>query len=247
MEALLVEGLEHYFSGRFEDAIHIWTRVLFLDRSHARARAYIDRARSAIAERQRRAEALLHESDELLAQGRTAAARQLLSQAIATTGDDERAAAVRVKLERLERAYAAAPQRPADAATTGVAPAWRMPRWRGAPLAVVLLTAAAVIGVLSVPDVQHWLGLRQSDRVITPATQVTRLPVMSSGEVALVRARSLYGRGRLAEALQALDRVSVDSPVRAAADQLRVEIQQILLASGPAASRARRASEAGSR
>jgi hypothetical protein len=121
-----------------------------------------------------------------------------------------------------------------------------MPRWRGAPLAVVLLTAAAVIGILSVPDVQHWLGLRRSDRVITPATQVTRLPVMSSGEVALVRARSLYGRGRLAEALQALDRVSVDSPVRAAADQLRVEIQQILLASGPAAGRARRASEAGS-
>ena len=47
LEALLVDGLERYFTGRYEDAIHLWTRVLFLDRSHARARAYIDRARRA--------------------------------------------------------------------------------------------------------------------------------------------------------------------------------------------------------
>ena len=37
----------------YEQAIHVWTRVLFLDRGHARARAYIERARSALAERQR--------------------------------------------------------------------------------------------------------------------------------------------------------------------------------------------------
>ena len=66
-DALLVEGLDRYFAGRYEDAIHIWTRVLFLDRSHARARAYIDRARSALSERQRR-------SDEML-QAEPAAAR----------------------------------------------------------------------------------------------------------------------------------------------------------------------------
>jgi hypothetical protein len=120
-----------------------------------------------------------------------------------------------------------------------------MPQWRGALLAVVV--ALAMMGVVAIQDVQRLLGLTSGDRVITPATRTARLPVMSSGEVALVRARSLYGRGRLAEALQALDRVSVDSPVRAAADQLRVEIQQILLASGPAAGPARGASEAGSR
>ena len=31
-EALLDDGLDRYFNGRFEDAIHLWTRVLFLDR-----------------------------------------------------------------------------------------------------------------------------------------------------------------------------------------------------------------------
>ena len=55
----------HYFRGRFERAIDVWTRVLFLDRSHARARAYIDRARAAVAERVRESEALLHAGVEV--------------------------------------------------------------------------------------------------------------------------------------------------------------------------------------
>ena len=48
IEQLLVTGLDHYFAGEFEAAINLWTRVLFLDRNHDRARAYIDRARSEI-------------------------------------------------------------------------------------------------------------------------------------------------------------------------------------------------------
>ena len=235
IESLLVEGLEHYFGSRFEEAIHLWTRVLFLDRSHARARAYIDRARSAIAERQRRAEAMLQESDDLLAQGQTAAARDLLAEAMATTGDDERASALRSKLERLERARVGASLPPHES-TSVVAPPWRG-LMRGLPLALIGVGAVAMLIVAAVPDVQRWLGFSSGDRRLTASAQRARLPVMSSGEVALVRARSLYSRGRLAEALQALERVSVDSPVRAAADQLRVEIQQILLAGGPAAGR----------
>ena len=58
------------------------------------------------------------------------------------------------------------------------------------------------------------------------------MPVLSSSDVALIRARTLYGRGRLAEALQALDRVDDWSAVRPDADALRVEIQRLLLASG---------------
>ena len=40
IEQLLLAGLDHYFSGRYEQAIDVWTRTLFFDRSHARARAY---------------------------------------------------------------------------------------------------------------------------------------------------------------------------------------------------------------
>jgi hypothetical protein len=57
IEQLLLAGLDQYFSGHYEQAIHVWTRVFFLDRGHARARAYIERARGALAEKQREAEA----------------------------------------------------------------------------------------------------------------------------------------------------------------------------------------------
>jgi hypothetical protein len=56
IEELLLTGLDHYFAGRHELAINVWTRVLFLDRGHAKARAYIERARGAVSERQREAE-----------------------------------------------------------------------------------------------------------------------------------------------------------------------------------------------
>jgi len=57
IEQLLLAGLDQYFAGDYDEAIHIWTRVFFLDRGHARARAYIERARGALGERQREAEA----------------------------------------------------------------------------------------------------------------------------------------------------------------------------------------------
>ena len=108
IDALLVDGLDRYFNGRYDDAIHIWTRVLFLDRSHARARAYIDRARTAVAERQRRSDELLATTGQLLDRGETEGARLLLAEAVAASGDDEHAAALRSRLERLERAAAGA-------------------------------------------------------------------------------------------------------------------------------------------
>ena len=106
-DALLVEGLDRYFTGRYEDAIHLWTRLLFLDRNHAKARAYIDRARTALAERQRRSEEMLQASRVLLEQGETEAARDLLTEAVAQGGEDDQAAALRLRLERVERLHAA--------------------------------------------------------------------------------------------------------------------------------------------
>ena len=79
-ERLLIDGLDQYFAGNYDDAIHIWTRVLFLDRTHSRARAYIDRARTALAERQRRTEELLETSYQLLGEGQSGAARNLLDE-----------------------------------------------------------------------------------------------------------------------------------------------------------------------
>jgi tetratricopeptide (TPR) repeat protein len=243
VEALLVEGLDQYFNNRYEDAIHIWTRVLFLDRSHGRARAYIDRARTAVAERQRRAEELLQASHALLDQGRTGAARQMLTEVVAAGGEDEQASALRVRLERaehLERLEGRPRvQSPAAPVSPVVVPAWQWPRRSrvGVVLGTVVVASLLLVATVTSPSVQDWVGLGSSADRLDASASPERWPLLSISDAALVRARTLYGRGRLAEALQALDRVSPESQVRAEADQLRVQIQQMLLGSGPAQAR----------
>ena len=92
----------------YEHAINVWTRALFLDRSHARARAYIERARSALAERQR-------ESEELLQNGVAAfQPRRRRRGAPAAAGGDRRRRAVR---RGARRARSAEP--PRDRAAAG--------------------------------------------------------------------------------------------------------------------------------
>jgi hypothetical protein len=158
----------------------------------------------------------------------------LFSEAVAETGDDDHAAALRVRLERVERVHAASRTgfRP-SAAATEVIPGWTWPRRSrtAAGSAVVLVVGLLLLIGVTSTEVQDWLGLR-SDREQLLSTAVTpRLPILSSADVSLIRAQTLFSRGRLAEALQVLDRVGPESPTRAAADALRVQIQQLLLAS----------------
>lgn len=230
IDALLEDGLDRYFAGRYEDAIHLWTRVLFLDRSHARARAYIDRARTALAEMHRRSDELLHTTRDLLEQGQTDAARKLLTEAVATTADDVQAAALRSRLERLEQfrvdPAAWAPGRTA----TDAGPSWQTPRkaWPAIALGVGLVGFATLAGILFLSGTE-FADPGAGSRAAAPARVTQR--TLTSGDVALVRARTAAGRGRLSEALRELDRVGADSPNRPAADQFRGEILQLLMAS----------------
>jgi len=82
LEELLLNGLDHYFAGQHDLAINVWTRALFIDRGHARARAYIERARSAIAERQREGEELIHTGAAAFQRGEPEMARRLLRSAV---------------------------------------------------------------------------------------------------------------------------------------------------------------------
>src|SRR5829696_7982357 len=101
IEELLLAGLDHYFSGQHELAISVWTRVLFLDRSHARARAYIERARGAIAERQREGEELLQTGTAAFQRGDAEGARRLLTSAVERGAQPDEALAMLDRLERL--------------------------------------------------------------------------------------------------------------------------------------------------
>jgi hypothetical protein len=238
-EALLVEGLDEYFAGRYHDAIHIWTRVLFLDRAHPRARAYIDRARTALAERQRQADELLAETAQLLDRGHTETARERFDEAAIVALDDESLASVRTRLERqehferLDRTSFLASSA-ADPARTVPVPGWRWPvASRATSLTVVALLAALAALVIAAPAIEGWLDWRgRADRELGSGAQQP-LPVLSSVEVALIRARTLYNAGRWSDALRELDRVAPDSPRRNEVDAFRSQIQAALLAGAP--------------
>ena len=103
IEQLLLAGPDHYFAAEYEQAINVWTRALFLDRSHARARAYIERARSALAERHRECEELIHTGLAAFDRGDGDEARRLLHSALSHGAPSEEALAVLERLERLER------------------------------------------------------------------------------------------------------------------------------------------------
>ena len=239
IEQLLLSGLDHYFAGHYEQAINVWTRVVFLERGHSRARAYIERARSAMAERQRESEELLHRGVAAYNAGDVPAARELLTRAVEEGSTSDEAL---VFLQRLNRVDAAASLRGLPVTAAAVPPA--MPRLtRRAPPRQWLTTglvAAAIIGGValgSAPLVSWTLELRGPGPAA--ATQVVApepLPIVRTPDTLLSQARELHAGGHLRDALRLLDRVDVGDPLRADVDRLKGEIQQDLLAARHAAS-----------
>jgi len=239
IEHLLVTGLDHYFADEFEEAINLWTRVLFLDRNHDRARAYIDRARSAQAEQQRISEALVHEGLEAFDKGEVVRARALLRDALDQGASHDVALGVIGRIDRLDAG---------TRATSPVAPSARKRVLRASPLADANLrrgtiamwwiTAAAIVLVAGIAFVfvapnglADWFPAQATTG--TPATLVTPqspLPIPSPTEAYVGQARALFAGGKLRDALRSLDRVPVGDALRPDAERLRADIQRELLA-----------------
>jgi len=238
IEQLLLSGLDHYFGGNYEQAIHVWTRVAFLERGHGRARAYIERARSALAERQRESEESLHQGIAAYQAGDLQRARDLLTRAIEQGGANENAL---VFLQRLGHLDAVTEPQPGE--RTGTRPAstrrsangreGRRKDWLTTGAACMAITALIFVGALRTAS---WL--RESPVAVRTGDAVSRdeLPTARDGERRIARARALRDEGRLREALQQLNVVELGDPLRPQADRLRSEIQRVLLsaaAGGP--------------
>ena len=240
IEQLLLAGLDHYFVARYDEAINVWTRALFLDRSHARARAYIERARSALAERQRESEELLHSGVAAFDRGEAVEARRLLQAALNQGAPAEEALAILDRLNRLDPATSvpaappavgrlrlrvhAAPRHGVGASRTA---------WVALILLVMVIVAAGAFGAGAFrPDWRTFLDRLPSPSIApvttrTSANQALALP--RRGETALLRARALAAAGRLHDALAALDSIKPTDDQRADADRLRSDLQKQLI------------------
>jgi len=240
IEQLLLTGLDHYFAAQHEQAINVWTRALFLDRSHARARAYIERARSALAERQRESEELLHNGVAAFNRGDAGEARRLLQAAMTQGAPPDEALAVLDRLNRLEQGSAAPlPGTPARDDTRWPALPQRRSSasspWIGIALlfalAVILVGGAFIVGT-SVP--LEWRSLLTlQPPPLSPALSSgseAAPSVPRRGEMALARARAFAAGGHLRDALTTLDLVRPTDPQKEDADRLRADIQRQIMA-----------------
>lgn len=244
VEELLLTGLDHYFAGRHDLAINVWTRVLFLDRGHARARAYIERARGAIAERQREGDELIQTGAAALERGDIDGAQRLLSSAVERGVTSEEALTLLGRLERLISArhvtstVEGGTKDPPDAPRRVLTRALRPVREAGTRSRMVWVAAGVLFGLLAAAAVgvilwirgDAWLSWTPAPSA-APSTVVSDpLPVPSASEVWLARGRNLSARGRLHEALAALEAIRPGDPLRSQADTCRAAIQRHLLA-----------------
>jgi tetratricopeptide (TPR) repeat protein len=238
IEQLLLAGLDQYFSGQYDQAINVWTRALFFDRSHARARAYIERARRAQAERQRESEELLHNGTTAYRSGDVKEARRLLQAALDAGAPLELAFPMLERLNQIEPMPALfTPARVRRTVPVAVREDTESPvRWSASPLAVTAtLLVAIVAGVAALvatrPDWRGRISLSAPAATTSfpPLVREAVLAIPTRGEMALARARRLASAGELHGALAALELVRATDPQRADADELRSEIQRQLL------------------
>ena len=228
VDELLLAGLDQYFAGRYEQAIDVWTRVAFLDRRNSRAKAYIDRARGLVAERQREVEALVQEGVAAYHAGDLAAARALLTKAVDRGGHTDTA---QLFLERLHRSEvlpgsvaAPPPRRPARSDTPAAPRVWS---WLVTAAVCAALAVAILVAARPVASFVAELPIAMPAAVPAPAEP---LPVARPSDRVLADARALRAQGRYVEALRALEAVDVADSQRSEADALRAEIQRTVLA-----------------
>ena len=97
-------------------------------------------------------------------------------------------------------------------------------------LAVVLLCSAAYV-VVARDRLAIWWGTPVESTAAAPLANLEPepLPLPRVSEQTLARARSLFARGHLHEALQTLSAVGADDPLRRDADTLLIEVERALL------------------
>jgi hypothetical protein len=232
IEQLLLSGLDHYFAGKYEQAITVWTRVAFLEGGQGRARAYIERARGALAESQRRSEELVHTGVAAYHAGDFPAARELLNRALDEGGANETALVFLQRISRLETAKAldtgpfrrsASRPRRDDPEQIG------RTKWLATILASVAIAATIL---MAAQPVASWLSEWPVQEAVVAPDKTEPVPIVRRAETRLDRARQLHSDGRLSDALRLLDEIGIADPLRAEADRLKAVVQRDLLNTG---------------
>ena len=253
---LLRQGEELYSRGLYHQAIHVWTRILFLDRGNPDARLRIDKAMEAVAERQRSLDAEIAEAKGLFDAGEIERARERVRSVLAAEGRHgegvQLAAAIEAVGRRNEPAQEVSPEADALAvrtATTAKGVVFKVPKGPrpsshrvGRPatsrfkMAAFLLGALLLFGVSAFYLSENWEAIVSDGAFDHPANLTTAvLPdrlassVPDLAQLRYYNGERLFAQGRYREALAELRRVDRDSTVVTEARSLILRIEDRLL------------------
>jgi tetratricopeptide (TPR) repeat protein len=238
IEQLLLSGLDHYFGGNYEQAINIWTRVAFLERGHGRARAYIERARGALAERQRESEEWTHTGIAAYEAGDLQTARELLTRAVEQGGGNDTTLLFLQRLSRLDVVSGAAHSHEV-APRRSRGPRREQPHTAtpGGSWIVTIGACVIVIGLVAVAALaaRSWLVELPVTAPQGEPARAEALPIVRVSDTRMSRARDLVTSGHPHDALALLTEIDIADPLRVEADRLTADIQQGLLGGASAA------------
>jgi len=247
---LLRFGEALYASGEYQQAIHVWTRILFLDRSNSEARVRIDRAKQAVAERQRKLDAQVADAVGLLEAGEIGRARESVRSVLATDASHSEARALSDAIDALDRraeapvpeAETRAPQPSSKGVIVRVPKGARASASPAGRTAVSFKITAFLLGALALFASSAFYLSRNWDAIVSggsfggpPDAAKTVLidrPAASVPDLSELRyynGERLFAQGRYREALAELHRVDRGSKVAVEARGLVLRIEDRLL------------------
>lgn len=250
-EELAATGEELYRQGRFQEAIHVWTRILFLDRANLEARGAIERAKRDIAERQRRLDLETVEAARLLEEGDLEASRLRVRAVLSVDASHPEANLLAREIAALDRRSEVAREPPresveeaATAPARGIVlrvprtpvskPTGSLPIASGLKMAFFVMAAVLLFSASALYLYANWDSL-VSDGAFGhpggrgPAPEVEMQPVPDLSELRYMNGARLFAQGRYREALSELSRVDRASPVIGPARSLILRIEERLL------------------
>ncbi|HSF16813.1 MAG TPA: hypothetical protein VLK65_14790 [Vicinamibacteria bacterium] len=252
---LLNQGDHLYAAGFFQRAVHVWTRILFVDRGNQVVRARIKRAKEALAERQRQLDSQVAEAGRLLARGDVDGASQSVRAALALDSRNAEALRLSEMIATTGRRPTARPE--ANAGSHGVenVPSrgllLRVTRTKdrigikhsavASPLKMtafilfvsVLFAAGALLLYMNWESIVSD-GVGASTAATATSGSQWRAPVPPGlAELRYYNGVRLFEQGRYREALAELGRVDRESKVAAEARGLILRIEERLLRAAP--------------
>ena len=247
IDELMRQGDRLVRSGRYQQAIHVWTRILFLDRGSYAARDAIEKAKRMLAERQREIDVMVLDAAQFHRDGDRHKAKKLLDHVLSIDPRHSEGQSLWEKLESLERrgenslSLNAEPEmepspRPRRRASKGA-----VTRTRGKPelplkMTAFLFCALCLLALGGLYLHLNWDFLvrdsafassRHEGQDVLSERDIPPLPTLS--ELHYFNGARLFAKGQYREALAELERVDRQSSVSEEARSLVLRIEGRLL------------------